>query len=331
MLRSLFGSNRPLVLVFLLVPAVLAGVLALIYSGPTPPELAGPAYDLLFKPVHRWPAFSVGLGLATIMAGAILVNQIFNVHEYAQRENYLPAFTYFMMGCSSLEWVYFNPVFLANVLLLLSLRRFLRIYRTANATSMLYDSGLFLALSAVVYPPMIWVAPFVWVAMYQLRSASLREALVPIVGMATPAVYLVAAYWWFDVAPDLTEFITWKSHFDIGPDADAGPMFLWFGAITLSIGAFGLSLFASGMGSSTVHRKNSKRVFLWLSFFLVALFVYTGFLQKSDAGITAVLCIPVSVFLAMAFAYDQRKWVADLIFYSWLFLALLRMLQPALW
>ena len=331
MLRSLFGSNRPQVLVLLLVPAALAGGLALFYSGPTAPELAGPAYDLLFHPVNQWPIFSVVLGLFLIIAGALLVNNIFNVHEYAQRETYLPAFVYFMIGCSALEWVYFNPIFLGNVLLLLSLRRFLRIYRTANATAMLYDAGLFLALACIVYPPFVCVAPFIWVAMYQLRSASLREALVPIVGMATPALYVVAVYWWYGAQPDLSEFLTFKGNFSVGPDGSMGPMFYWFGAFTLVLTALGLALFASGMGSSTVHRKNSKRVFLWLSLFLVLVIAYTGVLQTSDVGSTAVLAIPAAVLLTMAFAYDQKKWVADIMFYSWLLMAILRMVYPIIW
>lgn len=330
MLRSLFASNRPVVLIFLLVPGALAGVLAFLYSGPTAPELAGPAFDLLFAPVNHWAALSVVLGLLVIFAGAYLVNDIFNTHEYALRANYLPAFVYFLAGCSSLDWVYFNPVYLGNVLLLLALRRFLRVYRAPNATSMLYDAGLFMALAVLVYPPMVCVFPFLWVAMYQLRSASFREALVPLAGIATPAVYLAAAYWWKGAQPELSEFHTWKDHFGLGPDGAAGAGFYWFSGFTLIASFFGLALFASGMGSSTVHRKNSKRVFLWLSFFLVLVLVYTGFLEFSDAGSSAVLAIPVAVFVAMAFAYEQKRWVADLIFYLWLAMAIFRMLHPIL-
>lgn len=328
MLRSFFGSNRPVVLLTLLLPAIAAGVLAVVYARPGIPALAGPAYDLLFGPINQWPALSVGLGVLIILAGAVLVNSIYNEHEYSDRENYLPAMAYFFLGISSLEWLYFNPVFTSVLFLLLALRRLLRIYRISNATSMLFDAGFFACLAVLFYPPVALVLPFLWVGMTQLRSATFREWLVPVLGLATPVVYVVAAYWWFEVTPDFDEFFDLAGRFSFGPDGDGEgrSLFLAFSAVTLLPLLIGLGIFVSGMGVSTVHRKNTKRVFMWMSFFLLAAFIFTGFLQKSEVASVALLAPSVAVFAGLCFVSERRRILTNILFYAWIAFALMRML-----
>lgn len=332
MLRSLFASNRPVVLVFLVLPAVVAAVAALYFSEGRAPVLAGPAFDLVFGQVHRIPALSVSLGAAVILAGAVLVNAVYNEHEYADRENYMPALVYVLIGISSPEWLYFNPVFTANVLLLLALRRLLRIYRISNATSMLYDAGLFTALAVLFYPPVAVCVPFLWVGMTRLRSATLREWLIPLLGLCTPVVYVVAAYWWFEMRPDFDEFFRFDGRFQFGPEADAAysSVFFTFLGITLSAVLVGLAGFLSRMGVSTVHRKNTKAVFVWFSVFLVFGFIYVGFLPENDIASVASLAAPAAVFAALSFNTEKARRWSGLLLYLWTAAVIVRFLYSGI-
>ncbi len=332
MLRSLFGSNRPVVLAFLVLPAAIAAVAALFFSEGTAPVLAGPAFDLLFGYVHRIPALSVALGAAVILAGAVLVNSVYNVHEYADRENYMPAAVYVLFGISSPEWLYFNPVFTANIFLLLALRRLLRIYRISNAASMLYDAGLFTALAVLFYPPAAACVPFLWVGMNRLRSATLREWFIPLLGLGTPVVYALAAYWWFEMTPDFEEFSDLGGRFRFGPDAETphSRLFFLFLGITLAAVLIGSVRFLSGMGVSTVHRKNTKAVFVWFSIFLVFTFVYTGFLPENDVAAVASLAAPTAVFASFSFNTDKARRWSGLLLYFWTALVVLRFLYAGI-
>jgi hypothetical protein len=333
MLTGVFGSNRPIVLFTLLLPAIAVAALALRYASATPAHLAGPAYDLLFEPINRMPWLSVSLGLLVLFTGALLLNSIFNEHEFADKENHLPALVYFGFGISSLTWVYFNPIFLANVFLLLAVRRLFRIYRIGNATGMLYDAGFFMAMAILVYPPLALCIPFLWVGMVQLRSATFREWLVPALGLATIGLYIAAAYWWYGVVPSLEEFTDFGGRFSFGADLDAagGHWLLWLLAGTLLVVVPGMAIFVVGMASSTVHRKNTKRAFLWLSVFLVAVFIYTAFLRRPDLAISGLLAVPIAVFASRIFAAEKRKALVSLIFYVWLVLVIVRMLNTGFW
>jgi len=208
----------------------------------------------------------------------------------------------------------------------LALRRLLRIYRISNATSMLYDAGFFACPAVLFYPPAVLTLPFLWIGMTQLRSATFREWLVPVLGLATPAIYVAAAYWWFEAVPDFGEFFDLSGGFTFRPDGEGSNLFFAFSAVTLLPVLIGLGIFVSRMGVSTVHRKNTKRVFMWLSFVLLVTFIYSGFLQKSDAASVALLAPSVAVFSALCFASDRRKILTDILFYIWITFAVLRML-----
>lgn len=332
MLRSIFGSNQPVVLLALLPLGLLVAVLSYFYGSPTPAQLAGPAYDLLFAPVNQWPALSLLLGILVILGGALLLNGIFNEHEFGQKTNYLPAFVYFVFGISSLQWVYFNPVLLANVFLLFSLRRLFRIYRISNATGMLYDAGVFSVMAILVYPPVIFCIPFLWVGMTRLRSATFREWLVPAAGLATPTFYVIAAYWWFGASPGLEEFMDFQGRFTFGIDAGNSKVnwFAIFLAASLVPTFLGLVVFVGGMASSTVHRKNTKRAFLWFGFFQFVAFVYTGLLASPDVGSLALLAVPIAVFASRFFALERRAVLINAVFYVWLALAVVRILHSGI-
>lgn len=331
MLRLLFNSNRPVVLLALLLPAAGAAALAALYQTPPTVALAGPLYDLLFAKANESLWLSAFLGVGVVFVGAVLLNSIFNEHEFADRTNYLPAFVYFIFGVSSLEWVFLNPVFIANVLLMLSLRRLLRISRVSNATGMLFDSGIFIALAVLVYPLIAFAIPFLWIGMTILRSVSFREWLLPALGIATVAFYAVAAYWWFEIEPALDEFYDLQHQFTFGGNGKGleRSSQLWFLGVSVLPFLLGLGRFIRGMGISTVHRKNTKRVFLWLSFFLFAVMLYAGFLVLNDHISIGLIGMPLAVFSSLYFSTDRRRWLVDLMFFVWIIFSIVSLIYSA--
>ncbi len=329
MLRSVFASNRPIVLLGLLVPALAAMVLALRCAEAEPIHLAGPAFDLLHVHVLQHPWLSVSLGALTLLLGGLLCNSIYNEHEFAERINYLPALVYVLFGLSNPTWLYFNPVLLANVLILLSIRRLLRIYRIANATSMLFDAGVFMGLAVLVYPPMALVLPFLWVGMTQLRSSSFREWLLPMAGLLVPVVYTAAAYWYYDFMPNIIEFTTFEEHFGLRHQhqSTSTTVFNILLLMSVLIGALGIVSFITSLGSSTVHRKNTRKSFLWLSFFLALVYIYVGFLSDTEGGFAGILLLPISVLSAKWYSGERRKILISLPFYLWCLLVLVHLLM----
>ncbi len=150
MVHSVFGSNRPMVLGFLIVPAIAFGVLASYFTQVPVHPLGGPLFDWLYIALSD-SSILLTVGIVINLTGAFLVNLLYNAHNYAERENYFPALIYFLFASLQLSWEFLNPVMVGNVFVLLALRRILSMYRVQEITSMIYDASLFLSSWSTVF------------------------------------------------------------------------------------------------------------------------------------------------------------------------------------
>ncbi len=254
-----------------------------------------------------------------MLSGALLVNIIFNRHEYASRENYFPSLVYFLFCASDLSNFYLNPLILANFFALLGIRRLLAVYRLSSPTFMMFDSGVFLALAVLIFPPFIILLPLLWVGLFRLRSFDLREWLLPMAGFLTPLAYAVAGYWWFGTLPDLLKFFEFEGGLLHAPEAGAIG-YLFYVAVAL-LTLLGLGQFIADMGISTVHRKNSKAVFMWYAVFSLLVFIYCLGLSVNERRLYLLLAPSVAIFMGIFFSGSRRVNLLKACMYAWLFIA----------
>lgn len=326
MLHSVFSSNRPVVFTLLIPFAVILAVLAGLYSAPPAHMMGGVLFKQFTSLFGEAKIFLLISGALVNLVSAFLINKISNDHEFTERENYFPSLVYFLFLSLNLSWFYLNPVALGNLFLLLALLRLLRIYRVQNVTAKLYDAGLLLTLGVLIFPPLIIALLLIWMSLAQLRTFNLREWLVPLFGIATPVIYGVVYYWWFDKSPDFYRYMkfegfSWGELKDANHFADYAFMVLGF---VLSL--IGLSGFFKEMTGSTVHKKNTKAVFLWLCLLISAAYFAASGLRIDQAGTTMLWAIPCAIFLPFFFMINKRKRLVSGAYYIWLVLGILTLL-----
>lgn len=322
MIDSLFGSNRPLVLSLLIIPAIGFGILAFYFATPMVIDHSSPAFKLLAEIL---PGFGSKLiaGIIVNFSSAVLVNRLYNQHTYARDENYYPALFYFLISSLHLPWIFINPVMLGNLFILLALRRLLSMYRVQEVTSMIFDAGVFLGIGTLLFPPAILAVPLLWLSLSQLRTFNFREWLVPITGLALPAIYALVYFWWFDLEFYFTDYFLFGEAPFQSFLASGSVLFYLVLATTVFIVLAGLSLFFKEMGISTVHKKNTKKVFITLTVLLILVWGAGFWLEGHYTGLTLILTIPAAVFSGVFFSGAKRKRLRVTIFYIWLILLLL--------
>lgn len=317
MLYSLFGSNRPVVVSLLIVPALVYAGLVAGFGIPGDFVIGGPAYDGL-KLLIPGAVPHLIVGVVINLLSAYLVNRIFNAHSYGDRENYFPALFYFLFVSLEPSWNYVNPVMTANLFLLLALRRLLRMYRVQEVTGMIFDAGVFIGIAVLLYWPLILVVPLLWLSLIQLRTFNIREWLVPFSGLAVPAIYAAVACWWFDVKRGIP---AWN---ELSADPDTAIFQghnLWFWLVfifTLFVFLVGLAGFLREMQVSTVHKKNTKKVFVTLTVLLIVVWVAAFFTGVHHPVLTGLLVIPLSVYSGIFFSRARRRKWHIVVFYIWL-------------
>jgi hypothetical protein len=327
MIYAAFGSNRQGVIALLLLPSIALGICSYLYAAQLDSALGGPLYDVVIAPLKRLPVAGITLNILAILAGALLVNVIFNRHEFASRENYFPALVYFMFCVSDLSNLYLNPIVFANLFVLFGIRRLLATYRISSPTYMLYDSGLFISLAIFIFPPVIMLLPLIWVGLFRLRSFNLREWLLPVAGFLTPVVYAIAAFWWFGSMPDMLEFFEFDWSFG-NDNPNRGSAYTFF-VVTAILTTLGIGHFISDMGVSTVHRKNSKAVFIWYAVFTLIVFAYAAGLAVNEYKLHLLFAPAIAIFMGVFFSGARRPWLLQIIMYVWLLLAVLQIWSGA--
>jgi hypothetical protein len=323
MLKTIFASNRPQVIVLLAIPALGFGILSWLYASPPEMTFGGPAFDWIWNYIGSNKLVSILLGVAVNLWCAYLANSISNAHSYMDKENYLPSLVLFLFLSIHLEWNYLNPASIGLLFVLLALRRILKVYRVQNVTSKLFDAGFLIGLGILFFPPLLLILPLIWVSLGRLRSFNLREWLVPLGGIMVPAIYAASFYWWFGYQLDFSEYIDFEAFKTAKLLERNSPFDYVFGALSTIVAIGGALSFAADMSTSTVHKKNTKAVFLWTSFFLLLLYLYMAALSADSSYNILILALPIGVFAASLFMIQKRKTLLDLVFYFWITLALL--------
>lgn len=319
MVHSAFGSNRPLVLIFLILPAT-AMLIAKWYATDFPNcEFSGPAADLLRSFIQPFPYLRILLGVLLILGIAFLLNVIYNRNDLATSENYFPALIFTAFAALNLKSIDFHPIYLSSLLLLLALRRLLTLYRSTAALSVGFDSGFFLGLGVLFFPPSIILLPLIWIVFARLRPFNFKEWIAPLTGVLTVGLYTLLYYYLGDYELSVLEYFDFGEVLEEIPDSDGRFGVLSIAAFTLLLVIMGLYSFVSELRKSTLRKKTTKIIFLWTSFLLLMEFFFASLLSGDSGGIWLIMAIPVAVYGGVYFSgRDRRGQVRVIFFYTWL-------------
>jgi hypothetical protein len=319
MVHSAFGSNRPIVLSFLIAPAIALVVVAT-YSVTTGGYgLGGPASDLLFDLFRDKPVWRRSLGMVLILSNAVLLNNIFNKHDFSSSENYFPALIFVSIAALDFRNIDVHPILFSSLFMLFALRRLLTVYRAESALSIGFDSTLFLSLAIFFFPPAVFLLPLTWLVFLQVRPFNLREWLVPVTAIAAAVIYAFSFYFIGGYTFDASEYLIFSGNSFVLPEEGGRVGVLVIIGLFSVLSILGLVGFFSDIAKSTLRKKSTKYIFLWAFFLTVLEYLYVSFLDLQQFGTWLIFAVPASVFMAVYFSGKGRRPIIRIIlFYLWL-------------
>ena len=173
---------------------VIIMTLAWIISGSTaqPPASIAGLWSLL-------PGGITGAGLLNrvlAMAAAALAVYILgelNISQILLRINSRAiSFTFAALITISTFIHTFQPGMLVMLCLLMSYFTLFSSYQIEDSATLTYVSFLYLGISILLFPKMIWMAPVYWLSMYILRAVNVRSVCASILGLLTPLWVVVS-------------------------------------------------------------------------------------------------------------------------------------------
>ncbi|WP_294673182.1 hypothetical protein [uncultured Fluviicola sp.] len=251
---------------------------------------------------------------AIVIANAIQINFLFNVHEFLDRNNYGPSLFYVVLMSFSHSFYQVDAVLICHLFLLQSLRLLFQLKTHESNHAPAFNSAFFVGLSAsFLTPSAVLIIPF-WFSAWALHPFSFRQWLLMIIGFLLPIANGLT-WWWFSghtISARIlrhSSLIKYEEVFFYGTSATIVILFL------LSI--IGIQI---RVRVSNIRFKKLNRALIWILIGTLLLGVAEMIIYQQSEWIS-MLFIPLSFFFTFAFIHRIWQRVASIFFYLTLIIA----------
>jgi hypothetical protein len=259
------------------------------------------------------------ISLIINVISAFLLNYIVNHNNLIARKTYLPALFFLIYNAFCGELLCLSAGSLANFLIIVACHQLFNTYRKESALSEVFNSGMLIGISSLIYFPSLILFLFVWITLVIYRPFIWQEYAVSLLGLLLPLVYYVVYNLWFNKLGSVwTE--TTHTHLAFKPtlfETSNAYIFLYtvFGIIILS------ALFRVANSTVVLPLKSKKGISLLFWCFLLAA-VAALFNPFFDITAFKMTTIGLSVFSANLFIQIKKNWVGEMLF-SFILLSIL--------
>jgi hypothetical protein len=306
-----FSSNQPAVMIS--IPILIGAMtIALVAGGTLPVPVTTFGVDqYLVQSGTTW--LPVAFAAVCLLLGSIMVNRLFNRHEFHDSPTYIPALIYSLCGMGTILLQFSPSVFLANLFLISGLDPLLSVYRQSKVISQYFKTGLGIGLAALIFPPYLGILPALWISVFYTRAFHWREHLLLLIGFGVPFLYWISFRYWNNELQGTILF-----HRIIGSDTAIQwlysswiPRIFSLSVIISFLFALPRYLFLSNRSSN--KSKNVKSVFFIQSLGLIAS-LFLGFFLCGKWLIPG-LVLPISVVAGYWYTNYRYSLVAPFAFY----------------
>jgi len=314
---QLFRTNQFFANILLLFYVILLRVFVFV----VPTVEGGTGKGVLSLGAEQWlPTSGIGSEIIytlLILFQAVLLNFIVSQFRIGKETTLFAGMLYVLLVCSMPELAHWSPVLVANTFFIFSLWSLYNSYKKKSAATSIFNVGLTLALASLFYFSYAWYFLMAIFALSILRSFSIKEIWMVLVGFLVP--YFLTSVYYF-LVDDLSGF--WQRHFvdnlsflDISFRMDAillAKLGLFVLLIVVVIFSFGQYL----MKKSIQVQKNIQVLYLALLFAGLTLFF-----QASLAMDHLLLLVPsLSILLSLSLL-EMKRTNAEIVHFFLLFLA----------
>lgn len=199
MLLKLFRGTGPGVILLIII--TLGGLWIGTFLDPQPQSLSlyevrpMPLYSILVSlfSSHQVPGVIFSFILLYFLL-FLIVNFNTNVFFINER-TFLPAIIYLLTTSLFPELQVLNPVLPATLFLMLAVFRIMDSYRKPGTATNFFDAGILISTGSLFYCNMLWFGILPVIGIILLRTISIKEVILSVIGLATPYILVTGIYY----------------------------------------------------------------------------------------------------------------------------------------
>jgi hypothetical protein len=314
---KLFGSNQPFVLA--LIPLMVLGHFTLDVFFPSFELLASGQENLWQLDFNELSTLYSRIGaFFLITLNAILVNRVFNTHEFYDKNTFLPSLIYILLVFLFPLSLRMQEDLIAHTFFILALSKLFDIKQNDDARKSTFLSGLFLGCAVTFLPIYIYFILFLWMGTLSIRPFVLREFLLPLLGVFLPLGWIA-----FIDVDFYFSFIQFESILDY---SRFGELFILIPhLIVVALSIIGYKNILERRLKSSIRYKRIVGLTTYVFLFSILSSILVTIINGSYFYFT-IGAVILSIILPYGYLDTKRKWIPTTLLYGLITLNVLKFL-----
>ncbi|MCX2573986.1 DUF6427 family protein [Pedobacter sandarakinus] len=256
------------------------------------------------------PSANIFLAAIIVFVQALVFNRVVNNHNLLAKPSFLPGLMYISGASLFMPFMVLSQALLANFLLIWIIDKFLKLGKTSNSITTVFDIGMIIGLGTLIYFPFMAMLLMIFLALLLFRSFNWREWVAGLVGFITVFFFLAVCYYWNDNISSFYQI--WKPLGSKFPSSFK----INYNDYLVLIPVFIIIVLASLQLRENFFRSFiSTRKGFQLLFFMFIIAAASFYLKPGFRTWHFLLCVPPgAVLLAYYFSNAKKRWFYETLF-----------------
>lgn len=314
---KIFASNQPFVVI--LIPLLVLGHFVMDVYFPSFEMLASGQENLWQIDFNELSTtYSRICAFILICINALLLNRVFNTHQFYDKNTFLPGFVYLLLIFLFPLSLRMQEDLVAHTFFILSVSTLFDVKQNDDARKSTFLSGLFLGITITFLPIYIYFLVFIWLGVISIRPFKAREFLLPTLGIVLPLGWVAF------IDPEFyLNFIKFQSSLDYSRFGNIVIFIPHVIVVLLSI--LGYKNILERRLKSSIRFKRivglTTYVFLFSVLSAAAVTIYNGSYFYFTIG-----AVILSIILPFGYLDTKSKWIPSTLLYGLLIINVLKFL-----
>lgn len=253
---------------------------------------------------------NIFIAAVLVYVQALIFNRIVNNHNLLGKPSFLPGLMFVTGTSLFMPFMTLNPALICNFLLIWVIDKFLKLGKSANSITTVFDIGMIIAIGTLIYFPFMAMLLMIFLALLLFRSFNWREWVAGLIGFITVFFFLAVFYYWKD---NLSSFYQiWKP---LGNKFPSVFKINYNDYLVLIPVAIIIILASLQLRENFFRSFISTRKSFQLLFFMFIVAVISFYLKPNFRIWHFLLCVPPgAVLLAYYFSNAKKRWFYETLF-----------------
>lgn len=280
------------------------------------PETGGFSYFVNHILLLIDPAILYLFFVVIVFTQAFWLNIWVESNKVVHQPGYTVALAYILFTGVMPEWATITPALLSNYLVLALISTASSIYMHPAAKVRIFNVGLLLGTSILLYKPFVLIIPGFLIVIAMLRPFKIQELILFIAGLILPFYFLGAGLYWLDQFHEIQLFLP---SFDLKIPFSYQYLPIWLAASLLLLYLLvGLSNWVNRSSRMLIQ----QRKYGWmLAQLLIWMLPVPYLIAGTGIQDTVISLIPIATFSALIFLQSRKSWLPGIFF--WITIALI--------